>query len=101
FTYDVSKPTTAVTNPSGPWTKNLSLIEGTASDKRNNENNPSGFSASGVRVAFKQISNNKWWNGVNFTADSNPNYFTATLSHNATYWSYDASGVGWTSGERY
>jgi hypothetical protein len=101
FTFDVVKPTSTIIMPAVGWVKVLNTIAGTVTDSPNGENNPASLSAGGMRVAFKQISNGKWWNGVDFNTANVPQYLTTNLSGNATFWWIDTSAVVWESGETY
>ena len=64
FYYDLTKPTSTVTSPAnGSYIGTLADITGTALDSP-----PNASGVSGVQIAMRRGTDNKWWNGADWTA---------------------------------
>ncbi|MEK7423821.1 MAG: hypothetical protein AAB131_08265, partial [Actinomycetota bacterium] len=71
FTYDISKPNSYVTSPTNQQayaTRTISPITGTAVDEVST-GTPSGMNAD-FRVGIKRLSDNYWWDGSTWTAQT-------------------------------
>src|SRR3989339_237285 len=83
FTFDNAAPTSSVTAPAGSSFQNaVATISGTASDAN---------TVSQVDITIQRIGDSQYWTGAGWGSQT---WLTAT---GTTTWSYDASGVSWTS----
>ncbi len=87
-----SRPTSKITSPANnSYLKSLSSITGTASTPSSNT------SISKVEILINCISNNKTWNGNNWTLTQN----IWLLATGTTSWSYNTNSISWTGGNWY
>jgi len=83
FTFDNTAPTSSVTSPAGSSFQNaVATISGTASDAN---------TVSQVDITIQRVGDSQYWTGAGWGSQT---WLTAT---GTTTWSYDASGVSWTS----
>ncbi|MGD0983576.1 MAG: Ig-like domain-containing protein [Acidimicrobiales bacterium] len=93
FTYDTAPPTVVVTYPVNNTTYGTNwtgTIAGTASSN-------SGSSLSSTKVAIKDASTGKWWNGTGFSASG----LTFVVASGTTSWSLGLAAKYLTSGATY